>query len=109
MSSQAGSSRTRHELNNNQLIVTKALNFGSTTVGSSTDLTMTVTGAADGDPVMLGVPNAATQANSSYSAWVSAADTVTVRFVSHTGTINPASGTFKVCVLKAPNYTVTAL
>lgn len=78
------------------------LNFGSTAAGASTDLTITVTGAADGDAVMLGVPNGSTVANGVFSAWVSAADTVTVRFSNNDllTALDPASGTFKVSVNK---------
>jgi hypothetical protein len=77
------------------------LNFPSTTTLLSADLTITVTGAADGDVVSLGVPNAAVNANTSYSAWVSAANTVTVRFNNYSaGTVDPASALFKVFVTK---------
>jgi hypothetical protein len=76
------------------------LNFGSTVAGASTDLTITVTGAVDGDPVMVGVPNGSTVANGIFTAWVSAANTVTVRFTNTNlvTTLDPASGTFKVAV-----------
>lgn len=63
------------------------------------DLTMTVTGAADGDTVSLAVPNGSVVANSSYSAWVSSANTVTVRFCALVSG-DPASGTFRVDVTK---------
>jgi len=77
------------------------LDFGSTAAQNSTDLTITVTGAADGDIVSVGMPNASTNANSCFTAWVSAANTVTVRFNNYSGgTIDPASGTFKVRVFK---------
>lgn len=93
-------STTRHTVNHG-LTGSATLDFGSTNAQLSTDLTITVTGAADGDVVSLGVPNAAVNANTSYSAWVSAANTVTVRFNNYSsGTINPASGTFKVFVTK---------
>jgi hypothetical protein len=83
------------------LINTATLDFGSTSAQSSADLTITVTGAADGDMVSLGVTNAATLTNSSYTAWVSAADTVTVRFNNYSsGSQDPASATFKVQVFK---------
>jgi hypothetical protein len=78
------------------------LNFASTAAGTSSDLTITVTGASDGDPVNVGVPNASTLANGVFTAWVSAANTVTVRFT-NTELINPldpASGIFKVTVNK---------
>jgi hypothetical protein len=77
------------------------LDFPSTNAQNSSDLTITVTGAADGDIVELGVPNAATLTNSSFTAWVSASNTVTVRFNNYSsGAQNPASGTFKVRVIK---------
>ncbi|MCC7026690.1 MAG: hypothetical protein IT265_07020 [Saprospiraceae bacterium] len=77
------------------------LDFGSTASGTSDDLTITVTGAADGDEVILGVPNAAMNANASYFAWVSASNTIKIRHNNYsTGSINPASATFKVSVIK---------
>lgn len=77
------------------------LNFGNTAAGSSDDLTVTVTGAADGDEVVLGVPNAAMNANASYFAWVSAADTLTIRHNNYSGSpIDPASSDFKFSVIK---------
>ena len=93
-------STTRHTVNHG-LTGSATLNFPSTTTLLSADLTITVTGAADGDVVSLGVPNAAVNANTNYSAWVSAANTVTVRFNNYSsGTIDPASGLFKVFVTK---------
>lgn len=75
------------------------LDFGNLVAIGCEDLTITVTGAADGDPVILGVPNASVVANSSYSAWVSSANTVSVRFCALVSG-DPASGTFKVTVSK---------
>ncbi len=93
-------STTRHTVNHG-LPGSATLNFPSTTTLLSADLTITVTGAADGDVVSLGVPNAAVNANTSYSAWVSAANTVTVRFNNYSsGTVDPASALFKVFVTK---------
>ena len=93
-------STTRHTVNHG-LTGSATLDFPSTTTLLSADLTITVTGAADGDVVSLGVPNAAVNANTCYTAWVSAANTVTVRFNNYSsGTVNPASGTFKVFVTK---------
>jgi hypothetical protein len=93
-------STTRHTVNHG-LTGSATLNFPSTLTMLSADLTITVTGAADGDVVSLGVPNAAVNANTSYSAWVSAANTVTVRFNNYSsGTVDPASALFKVFVTK---------
>lgn len=77
------------------------LDFPSTAAQSSSELTITVTGAADGDVVQVGVPNASSNANSCFTARVSATNTVTVKFNNYSsGAIDPASGTFKVIVLK---------
>lgn len=78
------------------------LNFPSTVAGTSSTLTITVTGAADGDVVAIGIPNGSTATNGVYTAWVSAANTVTIMFT-NTNTItaiDPASGTFRVTVFK---------
>jgi hypothetical protein len=93
-------SATRHTVNHG-LPGSATLNFPSTLTMLSADLTITVTGAEDGDVVSLGVPNAAVNANTFYSAWVSAANTVTVRFNNYSiGTVDPASALFKVFVTK---------
>jgi len=77
------------------------LDFGNTTAQNSADLTITVTGAAIGDVVSLGVSNGSVNANTCFTAWVSATDTVTVRFNNYSsGAVDPASGTFKIKVLK---------
>lgn len=84
------------------LAATATLDFGSTAASSSTDLTITVTGAADGDSVIVTPPNGSVVANSIYTAWVSAANTVTVRFsnLDITNAADPASGTFRAVVFK---------
>ena len=80
---------------------TAALDFVSTNTMLSSDLTITVTGAALNDAVVLGIPNGSVMANSTFTAWVSAANTVTVRFNNYSaGTLDPASGTFRVSVLQ---------
>lgn len=77
------------------------LDFPITATRSSSDLTITVTGSATGDMVALGVPNAAVLANTCYTAWVSADNTVTIRFNNYDNADrNPASATFKVMVFK---------
>lgn len=83
------------------LTATAALNFPNTLTLTSSDLTIALTGAADGDVVSLGVPIAAQNANSCYTAFVSAANTVTVRFNNYSAlAIDPASGTFRVSITK---------
>lgn len=67
----------------------------------SHDLTITVTGATTNDFVIVNPPSASISANTCYTAWVSAANTVTVRFNNYTSaTVNPTAGTFRVTVLK---------
>jgi hypothetical protein len=84
------------------LTTTGSLNFPSTAANASSDLTITVNGAADGDAVSLGVPSAAVQTNSNYTAWVSATNTITVRFTNNDGSTakDPGTGTFRVTVIK---------
>ncbi len=81
------------------LIGSASLDFPSTATRIGSDLTITVTGATTNDFVIVNPP--ALSANTCYTAWVSAANTVTVRFNNYSGgTLNPAAGTFRVTVLK---------
>lgn len=84
------------------LTATASLDFNSTAASSSSELTMTLTGAADGDAVSLGIPGAAVMPNSSFTAWVSAANTITIRFCNNDAANpqNPASGTFRISLIK---------
>jgi len=79
------------------------LDFGSTPIPSlgTETLTITLTGVADGDQVSLGVPNGSMTAGLIYFAWVSAVNTVSIQCYNSTlGAIDPASGTFKISVIK---------
>ena len=78
---------------------TASLNFDLSAVVSQ-DLTITVTGAVDGNPVFIGVPLGSVTADTGFFGWVSAADTVTVRAFRLAGAPNPASGTFRATVFK---------
>lgn len=83
------------------LTATAALDFPNTAAQTSSDLTIAVAGAADGDVVALGVPIASLATDSCYTAFVSAANVVTVRFNNYSaGAIDPAPGTFRVSILK---------
>lgn len=83
------------------LSATATLDFGSVAAQSFADLTITVTGAATGDCVSLGVPTASVTAGIVYSAWVSATNTVTVRAHNYTaGPLDPASGSFKAAIVR---------
>ena len=80
--------------------ITVGTDFPNTSAQSSSDITVTVTGAVAGQPVWLGVPNSAVSANTSYSAWVSASNTVTIRFNNYSSaSVNPSSGSFYVVVI----------
>lgn len=86
---------------NKSLNGSATIDFGATGGAAVSDATITVTGAAVGDIVTLGVPDAAVTSTGVFFAWVSAANTVTVRY-SNKALIseNPGSGTFKVRVIK---------
>jgi hypothetical protein len=82
------------------LTATATLDFGHIDPGDSEDQTITVTGAAVGDCVTIGLPAAWTD-GVIYQAFVSAADTVTVRATNAGATFrDPASATFRVAVLQ---------
>lgn len=78
---------------------TGTLDFASAAAGAcSADLTIAVTGAVAGSDVDLGPP-AARVAGAVFDAWVSAADTVTVRHCCvNSVACDPASGTFSARV-----------
>ena len=80
------------------------LNFSDPAADTcSTDLTITVTGAAEGDVVSLGVPAGSVVAGGLFTAWVTTGGgSVTVRHCCVTGAdcADPASGTFKARVDK---------
>lgn len=76
-----------------------SLDFPNTNAGSSSDLTIAVAGATITSTVQLGIPNVSMSANSSFTAWVSSANIVTVRFNNYSiAAINPTAGTFNVSV-----------
>lgn len=87
---------------NQGLTASAILDFPLTAVGAVSALTITVTGAALNDVVSLGVPNGSVPANGDFSAWVSAVNTVTVRYTNNSTTTSqdPTSGTFNVFVTK---------
>ena|SRR5688572_9837721 len=80
---------------------TATLNFGSVASLGNETLTITVTGAADGDVVSIGVPNGSMTAGLVFTSWVSASNTVSVQCYNSTvAPIDPASGTFRASVTK---------
>jgi len=80
--------------------VTVGTDFPNTNAQSSSDLTFTLTGVLVGQPVLLGVPDGSAPANTNYTAWVSAANTIKIRFNNYSSiAVNPASGSFTITVL----------
>lgn len=80
-------------------VLTIGTDFPSTNAQSSSDLTFTVTGVSVGQPVLLGVPDGSAPANTNYTAWVSATNTVKIRFNNYSAsTVNPAAGDFTIRV-----------
>lgn len=79
---------------------TATLDFGAIAAVSFADLTITVTGALVGEPVSLGIPPEAMEAGITYTGWVSATDTVTVRAQNGTaGDLAPRAGVFKAALV----------
>jgi hypothetical protein len=78
-----------------------SLNFGSIGAAAQADLTITVTGAAVGDEVIMALP-AAPAAGLVFNAFVSATDTVTVRASNITAApVDPDAATYGVIVIAA--------
>lgn len=83
------------------LSASASLDFGSISAGAQADLTITVTGAAAGNEVIMALP-AAPAAGIVFNAFVSAANTVTVRASNISGSpVNPSPATYGVVVLSA--------
>lgn len=80
--------------------VSAFLDFPSTSAQSSSDITVSYTGAQTSHPVIISVPDGSAPSNTNYTAWVSSAGVVKVRFNNYSASaVNPASGTFTIFVL----------
>lgn len=94
------------QVNGNVSILTDftivGLDFPNTPAQTSSDIsTALAIGSLPGDVVMLGVDPGSVMPNSSFTAWISAADTVTVRFNNYSAAAqDPPAGNFKVSVIK---------
>ena len=85
-------------LHKHRLTATATLDFPSIAADGIAELTVTVTGATAGNPVMLGPP-AAIEAGLTWSGFVSAADTVTIRLHNtSSAAVDPASASWTVSV-----------
>lgn len=94
------------ETTKKKLTGTASLDFGATAAGACESGTITVSGAVDGDPVMLGIPNALAASDSYQHFWgyVSGTNTVTVRRCNPTNATtalsNPSAATVRATVMK---------
>jgi hypothetical protein len=81
---------------------TTTIDFASQAAQTSGDTTRTVTGATVGDPVSISVGTAGVNlANTSFTAFVSSANTVTIRLNNYSASAkDPASGVFRISVIK---------
>jgi hypothetical protein len=80
---------------------TSTIDFAHTSANSCTEsAAITLRGAADGDVVSLGVPNGSVPPGGAFFGYVSAPDTVKVRFCADGTARNPFSGTFRIAVTK---------
>jgi len=85
-------------LHKHTISASATLDFPSVASNGIASLTITVTGATAGNPVILGPP-AAIEAGLTWSGYVSAANTVTVRVHNNTGgAVDPASAIWTVAV-----------
>lgn len=102
----ATSSRQRRQFQSvfeTVICATATVNPGSLADGVGEDQAVTITGAALGDFVLVapGVSLASASGQVSVTAYVSAANTVTVRLQNEsTATIDIASSTWKFCILR---------
>ena len=79
---------------------TFGLTFSAISASSYQDQLITITGAVVGDSVTVGVPSSIV-VNTIFFAWVSAADTVTIRCINNgTSATTSLTGTFKITVIK---------
>jgi len=80
------------------LTATATLDFASATTGAVVEQTVTVTGAAVGDKVVLGAPSTLETGLIAFG-FVSATNTVKIRLLNATaGTVDAASASWKVAV-----------
>jgi hypothetical protein len=83
------------------LSASASLDFASISAASQASLTITVTGAAVGDEVIMALPSGPA-AGLVFNAFVSATDTVTIRASNITASpVDPAAATYGVIVIAA--------
>jgi len=83
---------------------TVTVNLASIALAAVADNTVTLTGAAVGDTLIVNAPASAQEAGLVVAqAWVSATDTIKIRVHNAAGTdpLDPASVTFNYCLIRA--------
>ncbi|RYE25085.1 MAG: hypothetical protein EOP51_05195 [Sphingobacteriales bacterium] len=85
----------------NLISASATLDFPSTVAGTSSELSISLSGAVLGDVVSVGLP-ATLPATGTFSAYVSAANIVKVRFANNSTSTayDPASGLFKITIIR---------
>ena len=99
---------TLKDVSGNSYIVPKTLQASASLswpagipANAEVDNTIPVPGAALNDVVSTGIPASSLAAGGTFFSFVSAGDTITVRYINTTGAAaSPASGTFKISVTK---------
>jgi hypothetical protein len=77
------------------------INFQNTSGNASREFEINFPDASLGDPVILGIPASSDNPNSTFTARVSAAGKVRVKFNNYnTSQIDPGAGIFKICIIK---------
>ncbi|HYX30681.1 MAG TPA: hypothetical protein VE863_19250 [Pyrinomonadaceae bacterium] len=77
------------------------IDFPSTANNSTSDFDFNLSEAQEGDAVFLSVPNAAVIPLTNYSAWVSSAGHVTIRFTNQSGSAkDPQAGAFWILLMR---------
>jgi hypothetical protein len=83
------------------LIVSPLLDFPDTAPHVCEELNVTLVGVSDRDPIIVGVPTAVMPPQGFFTAYVSAANTITVRYCNTSaGNLDPSLGTFKLTTVK---------
>lgn len=85
------------------LQASSSINFPATAPNTYSEQTTTITGAAVGDVVVIGIDAASVpNKNCNFIAWVSSTNTVTIRFCNNdpSTTVDPAAGLFNIKIIK---------
>lgn len=71
------------------------------TASSCSDIPVTVSGALDANVCSIGAPSGSVAASTFFTCYVSATNTVTTRFCTNGVTVNPASGSYTISLIRS--------